>query len=162
MERKLFAHYIDANFNSASPNYVRLGKDLEELSIEMNPNVEVFENIIGERSVRNQGYEISQSVEPYYVENDDPLSEQLWKIFNNRSTGDQCKTTVLDVLLSANDDDETDPTVVWAYREDAVVALNTVGGDTGGVQHTFDVYPCGNRVKGSFDVKTKTFTPTGA
>ena len=43
IERKYMAHYIDAALPSASkgsPNYVRLGKDLEEYSPELSANVE--------------------------------------------------------------------------------------------------------------------------
>ena len=48
IERKYMAHYIDAALPSASkgsPNYVRLGKDLEEYSPELSANVEKKQNI---------------------------------------------------------------------------------------------------------------------
>lgn len=40
IERKYLAHYIDSSFNGTAANYVRLGKDLEEYAIEMNPDSE--------------------------------------------------------------------------------------------------------------------------
>jgi hypothetical protein len=76
-------------------------------------------------------------------------------IANERKTGDDCKTTKVDVLMS------DDGTVLWAYREDCYVIPNSIGGDTSGVQIPFTVYNAGNRVKGTFDLKTKTFTPEG-
>ena len=51
IERKWMAHYIDAAEPGAlegSPNYVRLGKDLEEYSPELSANVEKTRNILGE------------------------------------------------------------------------------------------------------------------
>lgn len=163
MERKFFAHFLDTNFDTTYENtsYQRLGKDLEEYNYEVNAQVETKSNIIGEQSSRITGYETSSSVDPVYIEHDDPLSEQLWKIYNNRSTGDDCRTSIVDVLLKG-DDTDADPVQVWAYRQDAIVALQTIGGDTSGVQGTFEIYPDGERVKGTFDMSTKKFTPTGA
>ena len=49
-ERKYLAHFLDAAFDKtyAASEYVRIGKDLEELSEELNPDVEVRKNILGE------------------------------------------------------------------------------------------------------------------
>ena len=153
VERKYLAHYIDASFGGGdNPTYVRLGADLEEYNEELNPDVEVKKNIIGEQSVSHNGYEVQSEVDPFYADYDDPLFEQLAKIANERLTGDDCVTTKVDVLLDA------DGTVVWAYREKVWVVPNTIGGDTSGVQIPFSVYNAGERVKGTWDVATKTFT----
>ena len=45
MERKWLAHYIDSNFGSGTASYIRLGKDLEEYNIELNPDSETIKNI---------------------------------------------------------------------------------------------------------------------
>ena len=143
VERKYLAHYIDASFGGGdNPTYVRLGADLEEIK----------KNIIGEQRVSHNGYEVQSEVDPFYADYDDPLFEQLAKIANERLTGDDCVTTKVDVLLDA------DGTVVWAYREKVWVVPNTIGGDTSGVQIPFSVYNAGERVKGTWEVATKTFT----
>ena len=152
IERKYLAHYLDAKFSKASSEYTRLGKDLEEYNEELNPDVELKKNILGEQSVKNNGYEVQSEVDPFYAEYGDPLYEQLEKIANERLTGDDCVTTKVDVMLNA------DGTVLWAYREKVVVVPNSFGGDTSGVQIPFTVYNAGERVKGTWDVKTKTFT----
>ena len=155
IERKYLAHYIDAGFGS-EVNYVRLGKDLEEFLEELNPDVEVKKNILGEQNVVHNGYEVQSEVDPFYAYTGDPLYEQLALIANERKTGDDCKTTKVDVLL------KEDGTVEWAYREDVYVVPNSVGGDTSGVQIPFTVYNAGNRVAGTWDTKTKTFTENAA
>lgn len=152
IERKYLAHFIDASFGGTTKNYVRLGKDLEEYNEELNPDVEVKNNILGEQSVVHNGYEVQSEVDPFYAYTGDPLYEQLALIANERKTGDACKTTKVDVLLNE------DGTSVWAYCEDVYVVPNSVGGDTSGVQIPFTVYSAGNRVAGTFDAKTKTFT----
>ena len=161
VERKYLAHYIDASFDTtyASCSYVRLGKDLESYAEELNPDVQTSKNILGENSIKVAGYEPQSSVDPFYYEDyDDALSEKIMEIANTRATGDGCKTTMVDVLLKPSATEGEAPSVVWAYREDAIVVPNSVGGDTTGIQLPFNVYKAGNRVKGTFDLETKTFT----
>lgn len=159
-ERKYLAHFIDSAFDTtyAAPTYVRLGKDLEEYSEELSPDVETAKNILGENSVRVNGYEVTTSVDPYYYEYDDSLSEKVMDIAMNRTTGDGCKTTTVDVLLKPGASSDDAPTVVWAWREDCLVVPESVGGNTSGVQLPFTIYRAGNRVKGTFDLSTKKFT----
>lgn len=161
VERKYLAHYIDAAFDTtyAETNYVRLGKNLEEYNDELNPDVEITKNILGEQSVQHNGYEVQAEASPFYYDYDEALSEKLMEIANTRATGDRCKTTAVDVLLRAGATEDAAPTVVWAYREDCYVIPNSVGGDTSGIQTPFTVYRAGNRVRGTFNLGTKTFTP---
>ena len=165
IERKYMAHYIDAGFNSAlsgtgvTLNWVRLGEDLEELNVELNPDVEQKKNILGENTARHRGYEESQEVDPYYADEDDPLFVKLQAIVDQRKTGDDCATFLLEVHL-------------WeagaatgsyvAYAQPCLVVPTSYGGDTSGYQIPFTVYPKGERVPGTFVLATKTFTATAA
>lgn len=153
MERKWLAHYIDETFNGATPSYARLGKDLEEYTIEMNPDSETTKNILGENSTRVKGYEPQGSVDTYYAYEGDALYSKLEDIINERSTGSTLCTTVVDVLVNSSG------VVQWAYREDAVIVPQSIGGDTAGIQIPFEVHYNGNRTSGTFNVTTKTFTP---
>lgn len=154
IERKYLAHFINASFGtgSATPNYVRLGADLEEYDLDLNPDIEVSKNIIGDGTIKHNGYEPQSDVDTFYAVTGDPLFETLSDIANERKTGDDCKTTAVDVLLNDKG------VVTWAYREDVMVVPTSMGGDTSGVQVPFSVYYCGNRTKGTFDVTKKTFT----
>lgn len=151
IERKYLAHFIDASFNGTTVNNVRLGKDLEEYAIEMNPDSETKKNILGENSTNVKGYEPQGSVDPYYAYRGDPLYEHLADIINNRSTGSALETTVVDVLL------KVDGSCEWAYRENAIVIPQSIGGEDG-VQIPFEIHYNGNREKGTFDLTAKTFT----
>lgn len=116
IERKYLAHYIDSSFNGTAANYVRLGKDLEEYAIEMNPDSETKKNILGENSTNVKGYEPQGSVDPYYAYSGDPLYEHLASIINDRATGSALETTVVDALF------KTDGSCEWAYRENAIIS----------------------------------------
>lgn len=156
IERKYLAHYLDASFGGPETSYVRLGDDLEEYNEELNPDVEVKKNIKGEQTIDHKGYDVQSEVDPYYASEGDALWSHLAEVANERKTGAACKTTKVDALFNE------DGTCVWAYREDVAVIPNSIGGDTSGVQIPFTVYNIGNRVKGSFNVSTNTFTPNSA
>ena len=154
--RKWMAHFINASVVPETPNYVRLGADLEEYTVEMNANVETKQNILGEASTSIDGYEPQVSVEPYYAAVGDPLHDRLQKIVDERQTLDDLKTTTVEVHLW--EEDETTPGSYVAYKEDAIIEVVSYGGDTTGYQIPFNIHHVGNRVKGLFDLSTKTFT----
>lgn len=154
-ERKYLAHYIDSAFSSASPSFSRLGKDLEDYSIALNPEVETKTNIIGESTTNVKGYSPQGSVSTYYAYKGDPLFEKLLDIINKRSTGEGLTTTVVDVIV------DSEGTVESAFKEDVLVVPQSIGGSDG-IQIPFEIYYVGNRTAGSFDVTTKKFTATAA
>ena len=151
MERKYLAHYLDASFGGET-NYVRLGKDLEAYAEELNPQVDVRRNILGEQNVIHNGYQVQSSAEPFYADESDPLFEPIARIANERLTGEDCKTTRVEVLVDENG------AQIWAYRENCWVVPSSVGGDTSGVQLPFNVYNAGERVPGQFDIANRAFT----
>ena len=158
-ERKYLAHYLDAAFDPtyAATDYVRIGKDLEEFSVELNPVVDTVQNILGENSVQHTGYEASAEASPVYYEYDDGLTEKVMEFAMLRKAGDSCKTTYVEVLLKPGEDG-AEPQVIRAVREDVFVIPNSYGGDTSGVQVPFSITYAGNRTHGTFDLKTKKFT----
>lgn len=165
LERKYLAHMIDAAFDMTYQNtdIVRLGKDLEEFTFDMAPDIETVTNILGETSIRHNGFEPTATVDPFYVASyDDALSAKVLDIAMNRLAGDDCKTTFYDVWLTPPAEAGGEPTVHAAWREDCMIIPQSYGGDTSGAQIPFQIYPCGNRVKGTYDLTTKKFTSSTA
>lgn len=153
IERKYLAHFIDESFGDGDTSYTMIGDDLEEYDDELNPDIEVETNILGEQNIKHNGYDTEAEVDPYYAEYGSKLFKKLAAIANERKKGGGM-TTKLDVLFNE------DMSIVWAYREDVSVIPSAVGGDTSGVQIPFGIYSRGRRVKGKFDIATKTFEPT--
>ena len=157
IKRKFMAHYIDSALPSASKaEYSRLGKDLEEYTVEMNANVETKNNILGETSVTLDSYQPQASTDPYYAEVGDPLFVRLQAIVDKRQTLDELKTSVVEVHLW--EPVESAEGTYVAYKEDAIIEVASYGGDTTGYQIPFNVHHTGNRVSGKFVLATKTFT----
>ena len=157
LARKALAHYIDGSFGgSGSPKWYLIGKDIDDMSVELNPDTESTENILGETSVKDNGYEVSMSADPYYADPADEIYAKIKDIAMNRLKGDECKTKILEVVI----DKETGPFDAWI--EDCIVKPQSYGGDTSGVGIPFDVLFNGNRKQGTAMISDRvpTFTPS--
>lgn len=161
--RKCLVHYVDAAFDTtyANTDYQRLGLDLESLDVELNPQIETTRNILGENSVTFSGYEPSTGIETFYHDAAKALEEKVMELAMSRQYGDACKTSYVEALYKAGDTADAEPVLIRAYREDILLVPTSYGGDTNGVQAPFEIHYCGNRVEGTFDMKTRTFSATG-
>ena len=154
IERKYMAHFINAAKEGAEAVFERLGQDLEEFSPEMAAQVETKKNILGESSVLISGYEKTAAVEPFYAQPGSALFERLQEIIDDDLVLDDLKAEVVDVKLWEGDETGAYP----AVKETVFLEITSYGGDTTGYQIPFTIHYTGEKVKGSFNVSTKTFT----
>lgn len=156
--RKYMAHFLDASFGGASPSWYRIGEDLEEYNVEMNPDTELKKNILGNTTFEHNGYEPSADSDPFYARVGDALFEKLQTIVDTQATDDTLKTESLEVHLW--DGDATNG--YTAYKQDCYVVPTSYGGDTSGYQIPYSVNYVGDKVKGKYVPSTKTFTADSA
>ena len=155
IERKYLAHFINAAaLNAEKPAYERLGKDLEEFSAELAAQVETKKNILGQTSVVLSGYEKTGAVEPYYAEAGTALFDRLQDIIDESRVLEDVKTDVVEVKLWEPAEDGSYP----AIREECYIEVTSYGGDTTGYQIPFKLHFTSNKVKGTFNLESKTFT----
>lgn len=154
LKRSHLLHYIDASFGSTTPVWFLIGKDIDDLSVELNPDTETVKNILDETVTNDNGYEPSISADTYYANTKDAIYEKIKDIALNRLTGDDCKTKILEVLV----DKTAEPFSAWI--EDAVVKPQSYGGPQGGVNIPFNISFDGNRKEGTVTItdKVPTFT----
>lgn len=150
--RKYMAHFLDSTFGGQTASWYRIGADLEEYNVEMNPDTELKKNILGQTTFTHNGYEVSGDAEPFYATVGDALFEKLQNIIDTQANDDTCKTYSLEVHLW--DGDATNGFV--AYRQECYVVPTSYGGDTSGYQIPFTVNYVGDKVAGTF--KNDTFT----
>ena len=155
--RKYAAHAIDANFGTGTQEWYRLGDDLEDFSIELNPDTEVVKNILGTSTFHHNGYEPSADAEPFYAQVGDKLFDKLQHIIDTLATGDECKTTALEVHMWKTAT-ASETTYYEATTQTCYVVPTSHGGDTSGVQIPFSVNYVGEKTAGGFSA-TGTFTP---
>lgn len=154
--RKYLAHFINAALPKAEAAvYERLGKDLEEFSPSLSAQVDKKKNIMGETSINISSYEKSASVEPFYADKDSALFTRLQGIIDGNLVLDDLRTDIVEVKLW----DEAGGKYP-AIKEEAYIEVTSYGGNTTGYQIPFTVHYTGIKTHGTFDPKTKTFTPT--
>ena len=152
--RKYMAHYLDSNFGSGTASWYRIGEDLEEYSVELNPDTELRKNILGTTAFIHNGYEPSADADPFYARQGDALFDKLQSIIDGLETGDALKTSAVEVHLW----DETSGAYT-AYKQDCYVVPTSYGGDTSGYQIPFQVYYVGDKTAGTFNIAEGSFTP---
>lgn len=154
IERKYVAHYINsAAVGAVEAAYTRLGKDLEEYTVERNATVDKKQNIFGETSVTLSAYEKSGVVDPYYAVVGDPLFVRLQSILDGDLTLDDCNADVVTVKLW-----DVETTGVYpAICEKVVIEVSSDGGDTTGYQIPFTLHYTGEKSSGTFNPATKVF-----
>lgn len=156
LKRGALLHYVDASFGSGTEDWFRIGKDIDDMSVDLSPDTETKTNIWDETTVTDNGYEPKISADPYYANTGDSIYPKLKDIAMNRKTGDDCKTKYLEVII-----DRTG-TTFDAWLEDCIVKPQSYGGDKAGVKIPFDILPNGNRVQGTVTITDKVpkFTAT--
>lgn len=154
LRRSALIHYVDENFtpdaDASSAKWFIIGKDVEDLAVNLNPQTTTKKNILDETSVDDEGYEPDFDVDTYYADpSDGAFYEKIKDIAMNRLTGDACKTRVLEVLV----DKTQAPFDAWV--EDAIIKPQSYGGAQGGVRIPYKVAFCGNRKKGTVTLNEK-------
>lgn len=149
--RKLEAHYVGLlGVGGEVSEWVRIGKDLEEFNMEMNPDTSTSKNILGENTFVHNGYELSADVDTYYVRTGNALAEKLQEIINTQGTTADCLVKYMDVQLW-----NSNKSLTW----DAYIVPQSWGGDTAGYQIPFSIYPVGAPVSGTYSAEPGVHTP---
>lgn len=149
LNREAMAHYLDAAFNTkvadaSKAQFEILGDDIEEMSVELNSDVETVKNILGQTRTKDNGYEPSIEADPYYADPDKALYPKIRDIALGRLKGDACKTLLLEVIV-----EDTDATTHTAYLREVMVKPTSYGGGTEGLNFPFEISEDGASVKGT-------------
>ena len=154
IERKYMAHFLNAAKPGEEAVYERLGQDLEEFAPELSAQVETKKNILGQSSVVISGYEKTAAVEPFYAQEGSAVFSRLQEIIDGDLVLDELKADVVDVKLW----DENENGEYPAIKETVYLEVTSYGGDTTGYQIPFTIHYTGEKVNGTFNISTKTFT----
>lgn len=156
MKLKRGAHALYVKGGGTSAKYYLVGKDIDDMSVDMNGSFETTANILDEVSVNDTGYQPQVSVSPYYANPEDAIYPFLLDLAMNRKSGDDCKGKYLEVIAESKEE-----TAHKAWEEDCKIEIVSYGGDTNGFQIEFNILPDGNRVEGTATIgadKLPTFT----
>lgn len=151
LNREALAHYLDTTFKltAESAEWEIIGDDIEEMSMELNPDTEQSKNILGQTKTKDNGYEPSMDADPFYADPDKKLYTQLRDIALERKKGDACRTLLLEVIV-----EDTGAENHLAFVQEVIVKPQSYGGDTGGLNIPFNVSEDGKRTKGYVSAST--------
>lgn len=149
LNREALAHYLDSAFNTKVADVSKavfeiIGDDIEDMSMELNPEVETFKNILGQTKTTDNGYEPSMDADPFYADPDKLIYPKLRDIALKRLKGDECKTLLLEVIIE-------DPAVEthMAFVREVRVKPQSYGGGTEGFNIPFQITEDGASVEGT-------------
>lgn len=151
-EFKLFADVGAAN----TPEWELQGSRIEELSLEMNPNVETVRDVTGVTDTSLDSYDKQTSVSPYYAKRDSKMAAWLYNVVREEKTLSDVEKTFCCVNIFAGADGKFD-----AWTQKAVVAVQSYGGDTKGLQIPYNLHWIGEKTFGTAAIANGvlTFTP---
>ena len=156
LNRSALIHWINATPSSTATWY-KIGKDVEDMSVDLNAQIETRKNILDETSVSHEGYEPSMSVDTYYADPSDDIYDFIEGIALGRLKGDACKTQILEAII-----EDTTSSSHEAYQEDVIVEVTSYGGSQTGVAIPYTVHFDGGRKAGTVAISSggvPTFTP---
>lgn len=120
-----------------------IGRDNDDLSKELNPDVETGKNVIGESTFKHSGYEPEVSVEPYYADPDTPIYNKLKTAAWEERYGDEdIKGYFIEAIFDGTQS-STAQLVGTGKKREAYIVPQSTGGDTSGAQIPYNVYPIG-------------------
>lgn len=142
-----------------------LGKDTDDLSIELNPDTEQVKNVLGEVTFVNNGYTPSLSNDSYIARYEDSIYEPLQTIVDTLATDDaRTSATLLVATLTDEVKESATKTLTGkGFKVPVKVVVDSEGAGTSGYGIPFTISEDGGRVQGTVSVSNKvpTFTPEG-
>jgi len=148
LNREAFASFIDTAFNKKASDASKavweiVGDDIEEMTVELNPDTEQRKNILGQTKTVDNGYEATMDADPFYADPEKKLYPKVRDIAYKRLKGDHCKTLLLEVTV-----EDTDAANHLAYVREVILKPNSYGGGTEGHNIPYTVSEDGTSIEG--------------
>mgnify|MGYP000570919121 FL=1 len=105
LEREALAHFLDTSWgkdaakDAAKAVWEIIGEDIDDMSVDLNPDIEKKKNILGKAKVNDKGYEPSISADPFYANPEYKLYPKIRDLALGRKKGDTCKSLMLEVIV---------------------------------------------------------------
>lgn len=142
--------------------YTLIGKDTDNMSMELNPDVETKQNVLGDTIVDHKGYKPEMALDNYYARTEDAIYKRILDIAMNRKSDEtSTKAHLIEAVLT--DEVKKSDTVTLtgqAWKEEVIVVPQSYGGDMAGFAIPFNISMNGGRKEGTVSVtgRVPTFT----
>lgn len=150
---KYSVHAVDVSFGGSTPDWYRLGDDLEEFRTELNPDTEVTKNILGGSSFKHSGYEPTADIDPVKGKVGDKLFNALQHIADIQGQAESCKSKAMEIHLWKTAT-VNDATVYEATQQDCYIVPSSTGSDTESYQIPATINYVGEKTIGAWTPPT--------
>lgn len=157
IKREEFMVFADVSNTSGTPEWELIGDKVEEMSLEMNPNVETVRDVTGNTSTTLDKYEVQTSVAPMRAKRDSKLFAILYDIVKEEKTLSDVERNFLCVNVF-DKTGEGESATYAAWTQNGVIAVQSYGGNTQGLDIPFNIHWAGKKTHGTFNPTTKAFT----
>lgn len=156
VERKDFI--LGVNVEATPSPYEYIGKGVESLDISMGGEGEEKIDILGNNNFIQQPYKKSTSITDFLFDGESKYAAILHDLAYNEKINTDATFEYIFVFAY----EETTTDTVTAYTQDGVITITSIGGATEGFKIDHDINFVGTKKSGTFNLKTKIFTPTAA
>lgn len=158
IKREAFKIFVNVADTKESPEWELQGDKVEDMSLEMNPNVETVTDVTGAVTTTLDKYEKQTSVEPYRARSDSKFTAILYDIVKEEKTLSDVERLFLCVNVFAGTEGKYD-----AWTQKAIIAVQNYGGDTKGLNIPYNIHWVGEKTYGTAAIAggVVTFTPAG-
>lgn len=134
-----------------------LGKDTDSASMELNPEVDTKQNVLGETIVDHSGFKPEFALDNYYARTEDAIYEHLQNITMNRLSDEESTGAYLLEAILTEEVKKSDTVTLTgkAWMENVVVVPQSYGGDTTGFAIPFNIHMNGGRTEGTVSVTNR-------
>lgn len=144
IKREEFKMFSDVSDEKDNSEWELMGSKMEDLAIAMNPNVETITDVTGVTTTALDKYEENADVSTYRARRDSKLSRIVYDIVKQKKTLSEVERDFLFVNLFSGTDGKWD-----AWKQKAVIAVQSYGGDTKGLNIPFKLHFIGERTYGT-------------
>lgn len=156
-----------ADVGTDAKEWELIGDKIEEMMLNMNPNVETVTDVTGNTTTTLDRYEVQTDVTPMRAKKESELAKWLYEVVRDEKTLSDVEKEFLCVNIfdattttTGVDPDIVTTTVYAAWTQNAVVAVQSYGGNTQGLDIPFNIHWTGKRTHGTFEPSSKAFTAT--
>ena len=158
-KREQYIIFVDpAKKGDATSVWEAIGKDNDELSKELNNEVEETKNVLGETEVDVTTGNRTMTVDPYKMRDNSEFANELYDIAKYDKDGSDVEYPFMEVNTFKKVGESQDEYDAWVQK--AAVDLKSYGGDVKAIGAPFDIHFIGKKTFGSFNPTTKKFTPS--
>ncbi len=153
---------IVVTYTAESGAWEALGKDNDDLSKELNPDVETSKNVLGETTVTHSGYEPEIGVDPYYIDPSRKMYKHLAEVAIEEKYGEADVLGYFGEAHFTTANPNTKKMTGYVFIRQAYYVPQSVGGDTSGWAIPVNIYPIGAVTKKNivYDMTTNEATIT--